>query len=165
MRRSREPVSKGKAKAKDSSTHRKTGRRADKTFEGTKTTTKGSKKKDSAKKAASAVTSPVKWIDMGTYNMTIPEVVATYLITLASHEATNNHEILFGTVQALLRQGDRDLAFTDDSLISIVQRCHRTTFVDSATDFLCMVQYLQLVFKVSRCVLYTALETPHTLIA
>ncbi|EPS92725.1 hypothetical protein FOMPIDRAFT_1020909, partial [Fomitopsis schrenkii] len=97
VRRSREPVSKGKAKAKDSSTHRKTGRRADKTFEGTKTTTKGSKKKDSAKKAASAVTSPVKWIDMGTYNMTIPEVVATYLITLASHEATNNHEILFGT--------------------------------------------------------------------
>ena len=49
----------------------------------------------------------------------------------------------------LLREGERQLAFTDDSLISIVERCHRATFISSAADFLCMVQYLQLVFKVS----------------
>lgn len=96
---------------------------------------------------------PAKWINTGTYKMVISEPVITYLTTLASHKATTKLDFLLGTVQALLREGSRELAFTDDSLISIVQRCQRATFVSSATDFLYMVQYLQLLFKVSRYVL------------
>lgn len=157
------PNNKAKTRAKNDSTHKKAGRRADKIFGATKTTQKASRKKDSGKSAATGTTS-MKWITTGTNNAAIPEAVVTYLTTLASHQAAHNSEFLLGTVEALLRQGGRDLAFTDDSLISIVERCHRATFASSATDFLCMVQYLQLVFKVSRCVLYTAFEMPHTLI-
>ena len=90
---------------------------------------------------------------MGTNNAAFPEPVITYLTTLAAHKAVNDFDILLGTVQALLRQGTRDLAFTDDTLVSIIRRGNRATFTSSATDFLDMVQYLQLVFKVSMYVL------------
>lgn len=143
---------KGKGKAKASSIHKKPGRRADKTFAGTKTTKKASKKKESVKRPAGAAM-PAKWINTGTYEIVVPEPVITYLTTLAAHQAVKNMDLLLGTVEALLREGSRELAFTDDSLISIVQRCQRATFVSSAMDFLYMVQYLQLVFKVSRYVL------------
>ena len=124
------------------------GRRADKVFAAAKTTNKGSQKKATGKGMKIGPTS-FKWINTGTDKTTTPETVVTYLTTLAAHRAANDSEFLLGTVRALLREGERQLAFTDDSLISIVERCHRATFISSAADFLCMVQYLQLVFKVS----------------
>ena len=92
---------------------------------------------------------PLRWINTGTDKTTTPETVVTYLTTLVAHRATSDPEYLLGTVQALLREGERLLAFTDNSIVSIVERCQRATFVSLAADFLCMVQYLQLVFKVS----------------
>ena len=132
--------------------HKKVGRRADKTFAASATTRKASRRKVSGKSAASG-TPALRWINMGTNNAAFPEPVITYLTTLAAHKAVNDFDILLGTIQALLRQGTRDLAFTDDTLVSIIRRCNRATFTSSATDFLDMVQYLQLVFKVSMYVL------------
>ena len=119
-------------------------------FAAAQTTRKGSKKKTTGKSMMiGTAPRPLRWINTGTDNTTTPETVVTYLTTLAAHRAANDSEFLLGTVRALLREGERQLAFTDDSLISIVERCHRATFISSAADFLCMVQYLQLVFKVS----------------
>ena len=127
---------------------KKVGRRADKMFAAAKTTNKGSQKKATGKGMKIGPTS-FKWINTGTDKTTTPETVVTYLTTLAAHRATSDPEYLLGTVQALLREGERLLAFTDNSIVSIVERCQCATFVSSAADFLCMAQYLQLVFKVS----------------
>ena len=136
------------SKTKARASQKKVGRRADKVF-AAQTTRKGSKKKTTGKSMMIGTAPPLRWINTGTDNTTTPETVVTYLTTLAAHRAANDSEFLLGTVRALLREGERQLAFTDDSLISIVERCHRATFISSAADFLCMVQYLQLVFKVS----------------
>ena len=136
------------SKTKARASQKKVGRRADKVF-AAQTTRKGSKKKTTGKSMMIGTAPPLRWINTGTDNTTTPETVVTYLTTLAAHRAANDSEFLLGTVRALLREGKRQLAFTDDSLISIVERCHRATFISSAADFLCMVQYLQLVFKVS----------------
>lgn len=137
------------SKTKARASQKKVGQRADKVF-AAKTTRKGSKKKTTGKSMMiGTAPRPLRWINTGTDNTTTPETVVTYLTTLAAHRAANDSEFLLGTVRALLREGERQLAFTDDSLISIVERCHRATFISSAADFLCMVQYLQLVFKVS----------------
>ena len=138
------------SKTKARASQKKVGRRADKVFAAAQTTRKGSKKKTTGKSMMiGTAPRPLRWINTGTDNTTTPETVVTYLTTLAAHRAANDSEFLLGTVRALLREGERQLAFTDDSLISIVERCHRATFISSAADFLCMVQYLQLVFKVS----------------
>ena len=137
-------------KTKARASQKKVGRRADKVFAAAQTTRKGSKKKTTGKSMMiGTAPRPLRWINTGTDNTTTPETVVTYLTTLAAHQAANDSEFLLGTCRALLREGERQLAFTDDSLISIVERCHRATFISSAVDFLCMVQYLQLVFKVS----------------
>ena len=106
-----------------------------------------------ATNAAASVPAPLKWVNTGTSKAAVPEPVVTYLTALAASQATQDSEFLLGTVETLLRQGGWGLAFTDDSLASIIQRCHRATHVSSVADFLCMIQYLQLVFKVSRYVL------------
>lgn len=138
------------SKTKARASQKKVGRRADKVFAAAQTTRKGSKKKTTGKSMMiGTAPRPLRWINTGTDNTTTPETVVTYLTTLAAHRAANDSEFLLGTVRALLREGERQLAFTDDSLISIVERCHRATFISSAADFVCMVQYLQLVFKVS----------------
>ena len=138
------------SKTKARASQKKVGRRADKVFAAAQTTRKGSKKKTTGKSMMiGTAPRPLRWINTGTDNTTTPETVVTYLTTLAAHRAANDSEFLLGTVRALLREGERQLAFTDDSLISIVERCHRATFISSAADFLCMFQYLQLVFKVS----------------
>ena len=137
-------------KTKARASQKKVGRRADKVFAAAQTTRKGSKKKTTGKSMMiGTAPRPLRWINTGTDNTTTPETVVTYLTTLAAHRAANDSEFLLGTVRALLREGERQLAFTDDSLISIVERCHRATFISSAADFVCMAQYLQLVFKVS----------------
>ena len=137
-------------KTKARASQKKVGRRADKVFAAAQTTRKGSKKKTTGKNMMiGTAPRPLRWINTGTDNTTTPETVVTYLTTLAAHRAANDSEFLLGTVRALLQEGERQLAFTDDSLISIVERCHRATFISSAADFVCMVQYLQLVFKVS----------------
>ena len=136
-------------KTKARASQKKVGRRADKVFAAAQTTRKGSKKKTTGKSMMIGTAPPLRWINTGTDNTTTPEMVVTYLTTLAAHRAANDSEFLLGTVRALLREGERQLAFMDDSLISIVERCHRATFISSAADFVCMVQYLQLVFKVS----------------
>lgn len=79
------------------------------------------------------------------------EPVTTFLKTLAS---VTDMESLVPVVEALVRGGDREAAFLDDTLPSIIQRRNRITSVGAATDFLLMVQYLQLVFKYSKCVSY-----------
>ena len=99
--------------------HKKVGRRADKTFAASATTRKASRRKVSGKSAASG-TPALRWVNMGTNNAAFPEPVITYLTTLAAHKAVNDFDILLGIVQALLRQGTRDLAFTDDTLVSII---------------------------------------------
>ena len=138
------------SKTKARASQKKVGRRADKVFAAAQTTRKGSKKKTTGKSMMiGTAPRPLRWINTGTDNTTTPETVVTYLTTLAAHRAANDSEFLLGTIRALLREGERQLAFTDDSLISIVERCHRATFISSAADFFCMVQYLQLVFKVS----------------
>ena len=137
-------------KTKARASQKKVGRRADKVFAAAQTTRKGSKKKTTGKSMMiGTAPRPLRWINTGTDNTTTPETVVTYLTTLAAHRAANDSEFLLGTVRALLQAGERQLAFTDDSLISIVERCHRATFISSAADFVCMVQYLQLAFKVS----------------
>ena len=138
------------SKTKARASQKKVGQRADKVFAAAQTTRNGSKKKTTGKSMMiGTAPRPLRWINTGTDNTTTPETLVTYLTTLAAHRAANDSEFLLGTVRALLREGERQLAFTDDSLISIVERCHRATFISSAADFLCMVQYLQLVFKVS----------------
>ena len=135
------------SKTKARASQKKVGRRADKVF-AAQTTRKGSKKKTTGKSMMIGTAPLLRWINTGTDNTTTPETVVTYLTTLAAHRAANDSEFLLGTVRALLREGEDSLR-SDDSLISIVERCHRATFISSAADFVCMVQYLQLVFKVS----------------
>lgn len=106
--------------------------------------------------AAAIVPAPLKWVNAGISDVAVPEPVVTYLTALAASQAIQDSDLLLGMVEALLRQGSWGLAFTDDSLASIIQRCHRAIHVSSVTDFICMIQYLQLVFKVSRHVLHGA---------
>lgn len=137
-------------------TRKKAGRRADKTFgsKNPKTTAKGSTEKN-AMTATANMKAPLtlKWINTSTSKITVTDPAVSYLAKLAAHEAVEDPEYLLAAVEALLRQGAWELAFMDDSLPSIIQRCHRATHVCSAAEFLSMVQYLQLVFKVSRYVL------------
>lgn len=50
----------------------------------------------------------------------------------------------------LLRRGDRTALFTEHSIASIVQRCQRLEGAKASVEFLLMLQYLQLTFKMQR---------------
>lgn len=50
--------------------------------------------------------------------------------------------------EVLLRKGDRAALFTDHSIASIVQRCKRLEDAKASVEFLLMLQYLQLTFKI-----------------
>lgn len=145
---------------------RKSGRRADKDFQlSTQRTIGGPKDKRTTRTAPAQLAEQLNltWIDTGTSRITVKEPVITYLTTIAAHQAVQYPELLLHTVEVMLRQGGWELAFTDDSLASIVKRCHRTTHASCVADFLSMVQYLQLVFKVSRYVVNCAKLRSHML--
>ncbi|KAH9910234.1 uncharacterized protein B0H18DRAFT_963616 [Fomitopsis serialis] len=129
------------------SSNKKSGKRADQAFKSIKNCSKKKSKSTAATAEKQSGPPALKWMNTHAPEGTVSEPVKSFINGLDASLSDNNS--LYAIVEALQRDGDRETAFLDDSLSSIIQRCKRMTAVSAATDFLFMVQYLQLVFKCS----------------